>query len=121
MTNTATTRDSVKIVNLTPHVVNVVDESGNLIDYIPCSGMIARASMRRETVDYIKVEGVDVPINQTRIGKVYDLPDPKPGTIYIVSLLTAQNCRDRDDLYVVDDTIRDDDGRIVGCRALARI
>lgn len=30
-------------------------------------------------------------------------------------------CYCRDNLYIVDDTVRDEQGRIIGCRALAQI
>lgn len=42
-------------------------------------------------------------------------------TLLIVSRLVAEACPERDDLVVPDDTVRDDAGRIIGCRALARV
>lgn len=43
-------------------------------------------------------------------------------TYYIVPLLIAQAFRGRrDDLLVTNDPIRDEQGRIVGCRSLARV
>ena len=51
---------------------------------------------------------------------VYDLPSPQPDTIYIVSRLVAEATR-REDLYIVDDAVRDENGRIIGCRALASV
>lgn len=30
----------------------------------------------------VTVDGISVPVNQTRFGEVSDLPDPRPDTIY---------------------------------------
>ncbi len=40
---------------------------------------------------------------------------------FIVSRVVAEAMRDRGDLLIPDDAIRDEKGRIVGCRALARV
>jgi hypothetical protein len=51
-----------------------------------------------------------------------DLPQPVDGTVYIVPLLIAQAfAASRDDLLVTNDPVRDDAGRITGCRSLARV
>lgn len=41
--------------------------------------------------------------------------------MYVVSRQVAEAAPERDDLYVVDDTVQDDQGRIIGDRGLARI
>lgn len=46
------------------------------------------------------------------------LPDPVPGTVHIVARVVAAQAPERDDLVWPDDLIRDDQGRVVGCRAL---
>jgi len=48
-------------------------------------------------------------------------PEPQEGTIFIVSALTAQAVPDRQDVFIVDDAVRDDQGRIIGARALAHV
>jgi hypothetical protein len=60
-------------------------------------------------------------VNQTRFGEVFDLPDPQPDTIFVVSALVAQAVPERQDVVIVDDAIRDDQGRIIGARALAHV
>jgi hypothetical protein len=72
-------------------------------------------------VDTVTVDGISVPVNQTRFGEVFGLPEPQPDTIYVVSALVAQAVPDRSDVFVVDDTVRDEQGRIIGCRALAHV
>jgi len=49
---------------------------------------------------------------------VENLPDPPEGVYYIVSLAVAQAAR-RPDLLVPDDMVRDEQGRILGCRRFA--
>lgn len=105
----------VKIVNLTPHDINIVTENGNI--NIPTSGIIARCSVNRETVDFIN----GIPINRTVFGKVENLPEPQENTIYIVSSLVGQAASDRTDVFIPDDVVRDEQGKIIGCKALAKI
>ena len=103
------------LINLTPHAITIVRDGGNIT--LPPSGTIARCTVARRQVG--SVDGI--PINRTVFGAVEGLPDPQPGTYYIVSALVAQACPDRHDLLLPDDTVRDDQGRIVGCRALATV
>lgn len=81
------------------------------------SGIIPRAEQRREQVG--NVDGI--PVNRVFYGNPVGLPEPKTDTIYIVSALTAKAAPNREDLYIVDDSVRDESGRIIGCRALAQI
>lgn len=105
------------IINLTPHAITFLDGNNSVLATIEPSGTIARASQTREAVG--EVNGIVV--NQCSYGSVTGLPDPQDGTIYLVSALTAQACRDRSDVFITDDAVRDDSGRIIGCRAIARI
>ena len=117
----------MNIVNLTPHPLNLMPEGPDgPTATIPPSGQVARCAVDREQVDTVTVDGITVPVNQTRFGEVSDLPDPRPGivfpdTIYVVSALVAQAVPDRPDVFIVDDAVRDDQGRIIGARALAHV
>ena len=112
----------MNIVNLTPHALNIMPQGpdGPVVT-IPPSGQVARCAVDRVQVDTITVDGISVPVNQTRFGEVSDLPDPQPDTIFVVSALVAQAVPDRQDVFIVDDAVRDEQGRIIGCRALAHI
>jgi len=112
----------MKIVNLTPHPLNLMPEGpeGPVVT-IPPSGQVARCAVDRVQVDTVTVDGISIPVNQTRFGKVENLPEPQEGTIFIVSALTAQAVPEREDVFITDDAVRDEQGRIIGCRALARI
>lgn len=109
----------VRLVNLTPHNITVVGDSGETILTIPSAGVVARCSTKRERVATLGVGNFNVPIHWTTFGEVVDLPEPQDGTVYIVSRVVAEARRDRDDLLVPDDLVRDEEGRIVGCRGFS--
>lgn len=107
----------MKIINLTPHAINVLKEDGSPKMSIPASGTVARAVQMRHSMGEIN----GIPVNKSEYGDPVNLPAAEEGTVYIVSVLTAQSAPDRDDLLVVDDLVRNEDGQIIGCRAFARI
>jgi len=109
-------------MNLTPHPLNLMPAgpTGPVVT-IPPSGQVARCATSRVQVDTITVDGVTIPVNRTQFGEVTGLPDPQPDTIYIVSAVVAQAVPDRTDVFIVDDAVRDEQGRIIGCRALAHV
>ena len=104
------------IMNCTPHTINIMDSEGKEILTLEPSGICPRCSVERKKVGNIN----GIPINKSVFGDVYDLPSPQPDTIYIVSRVVAEAAR-REDLYIVDDAVRDENGRIIGCRALASV
>lgn len=112
----------LNIINLTPHVINLMPEGadGPTITISP-SGLVARCAVERVEVDAVTVDGIFVPVNRTLFGEVSGLPDPQPNTIFVVSALVAQAVPERQDVFVVDDAVRDDQGRIIGARALAHV
>lgn len=102
----------LKIINKTPHPVTV---AGYTVE-----PDVEPARCTAQTVQVGDLAGI--PLFQTSYGEVYGLPSPSPDTVYIVSAITAQAVRGkRRDCYIVAETIRDDAGRIVGCRGLAQI
>lgn len=109
-----------KIINLTPHAINLMAEDGSIIATFASQG-VARATSSRAAIDTVNINGVSININRTSFGMVENLPEPEADTLYIVSALTAKAAPDRTDLIAPDDTIRDDTGRIIGCRAFAKL
>jgi len=112
----------MKLVNLTPHAVIIVNEVGSL--EIEPSGTQARVSMMRILHHTIEVDGVDgvdgvdIKVYISTPGKIIDLPEEQEEISYIVSRVVAEAEKERKDLYFPDDTVRDDKGRIIGCRSL---
>ncbi|ARF70806.1 hypothetical protein B7C51_25050 (plasmid) [Paenibacillus larvae subsp. pulvifaciens] len=93
-----------------------MDDNKQIIQRIPSSG---NARVKQKRVPLGEVNGI--PVCKTAFGEVEGLPEPQDGIVYIVSALTAQAAKDRNDLYVPDEQVRDSEGRIIGCRALAKI
>ena len=107
------------IVNLTPHTVNLIGADGSVVAEFPSSG-IARARQTDVVVDNIG----GVPIVETTFGEVVDLPEPQEGVMLIVSIITLNAARaggrTTDDLLITSGPVRDETGRIIGCKALGR-
>jgi len=104
------------IVNLTPHEIHLY-RGDELVEKIKSSG-IARVAVRSEIIGEIN----GFPISKNFYGEIIGLPEPQPGIFYVVSALVAQAAAGRrTDLLVVNDTVRDQEGRIIGCRGFARI
>ena len=110
----------MKIVNLTPHAINFLGAENRVILAVPSSG-VARAAQRRESIGTIDADGVTLPVTRSVFGAVDGLPAPEAGTIYVVSAITAQAVPEREDVFIVDDSVRDENGRIIGVRGLAHV
>ena len=110
----------MKIRNLTPHRIVMVNANGETLRVFESEG-IARAT--QSNVQVAEVDGI--PVMETHFGKTVDLPNYEEGVFLIVSIITANaaraNGRTTSDLLLTTDTVRDADGRIVGCKAFARI
>lgn len=110
----------MNFINLTPHVLNVVDADGNQLFSVAPSGKSARVTTDQTVVG--SVVGVD--IVRTVFGDVDGLPDPQPDTVYIVSTLVLQalkaNDIQRDDVVAPDTSpasvVRNADGQIIGVK-----
>lgn len=122
-----------RLVNLTPHVINIVLPSGAVCD-VPVSGQVARCSQTETHLFDLQLSWfdlqlagvspfawVEIPVTGQQFGEVVDLPAPQADTFYIVSRLVASACPDRDDLLVPGPLVRNDEGQPVGCRGLSRV
>jgi hypothetical protein len=108
----------MKIRNLTPHEVNIIDEQGITTKSFPSEG-VARASQVATPVG--EVDGIE--LVHMEYGKPVDLPEPEEGVMLIVSLITVQAAkasgRRTDDLLLTAGQVRNGKGVIIGCRRLA--
>lgn len=119
------------LVNLTPHEVVLELGDGRRLRF-PAAGVVPRLLLEEECVETLRVidpervdapqAGVDVPlaVGTRMLGIEPPLPPAVPGTLLITSRVVAEYCPDRDDLVWPDDLLRDDDGRVVAARRLAR-
>lgn len=107
------------VVNLTPHDVVVLGSDDKVIASYGASGSIARCFEVRE---YIADFG-GIPIHKKSYGEVLldDEPFPAPtdGVLFIVSGMVKAAMPDRKDLLCPDQLVRDEGGRVIGCRALS--
>ena len=139
-----------EIINLTPHEIRLVwEKNGEEYDSVilsPSSNP-ARVEMEREKVEEVELK-IQVPplwsnedvheinsrgcdesyyytypinINRVTVGKVYNLPEPRDGVLYLVSRQVAEACPQRQDLVIVDETIRNEKRQIIGAKSLARV
>ena len=104
----------MEFINLTPHDLNLINEAGSPV-LVKASGMLARCRVITEKVGTIN----GVKVNVSHFGSVEGLPEPEEGKIFIVSamILTALH-GERSDVLGVSEYIRDEEGKIVGAKAL---
>ena len=107
-----------KIINLTPHTVSIVDEDGTVTATFPSEGS-ARADQIATKIG--ELDGIE--LVSMKFGATENLPASEDGTYYIVSVITANAAkaegRTTSDLVITADPVRDDSGRIIGCRRFA--
>lgn len=106
----------MNIINLTPHTITLRQTDGT--DRVIESSGVARCE--QEETEYGEVDSV--PIIHIDFGSVYGLPEFKPGTIYIVSALVAAAVKgQRFDVFCPARLIRDEQNRVIGAAAIARV
>ena len=117
------------IHNMTPHVVTLIVE-GVRVDY-PSEGVI-RASQKDVKVDEIVTDldlgnssaGFTIPVFSSSFGAPEGVPEKLDG-IYIVSSLAYQSLKaagmPMEHFVIPSGTIRDAEGKIIGCKGFARI
>lgn len=114
------------LINLTPHAINFVDGEGRPIATIEPSGQLARVTSK--TIVIGEINGI--PVTTTEYEEIEGLPaplrkdDPRRlhgGVGYIVSSLVASRCPERDDVFIPNESVRDSQGCIVGCRSLGHV
>jgi len=119
----------MKLMNLTPHKVRVLDGDEREILTILPSGPVARVSVTRQQMGVIplsddaakvmaNLRGAVIPVFVGTYGEVTDLPASEPGTIYIVSAMVRQAMPHRRDVMSPGELVRGEDGQPVGCRGL---
>lgn len=133
----------MKIKNLTPHEICIFTASqcveqkkGNYTTFILKSGEkpvltiepekeIARVSSKTIYTDPIEINGVSIPQAKVVFGEVEGLSNLEEDTLYIVSSITVNafkaNGHDTKQLRLVADTVRNEQGQIVGALSLAEV
>lgn len=110
-----------KLVNLTPHAITMMDDNENILLVIEPSGNTARVSVRTERTETLAFDDVVLATSKSVYGSVEGLPEIEEGVVYIVSSLVAQRVPEREDVFIPNESVRDDKGRIIGCKSLGHI
>jgi hypothetical protein len=122
---TAAVEVEVEIINLTPHPIVFMRRSPymQMPDIVstplPPATTPARVVVTREKCRSLTASGIPLDVYRLVYGEVTGLPEPCEGVIFLVSAVVAQRVPTRCDVYTVDDLVRDDEGRVVGARALS--
>lgn len=116
-----------KLINLTPHPFNLYKDEG---DSKPALSLQAcqeppRIEEKSSVERTIEVDGVKIPVYKKRVSEVQGMPEPQADVRYIVPRIVAQKVKQtqfhRNDLLVPNDLVRDEEGKIIGCRSLAKL
>lgn len=109
-----------KIKNLTPHAIYIIGENDEVVAMFQSEG-IARAEQKDEPAGELN----GIPLVKTTFGEPVGLPEPEADTYLIVSLATANAAkaagRTTKDLLLTSGVVRDEQGRIIGCKTFAVI
>lgn len=103
---------------MTPHPINLLTTEGEEIATFPSEGTI-RLEKSSYQIGSCDVEGHSVELLHSTFNSNDDIPEPVEGTTFIVSALVANAYPQRFDFVMVENTVRDDNGRIIGCTAFA--
>lgn len=110
----------MKVINMLPYDLHVYE--GNTIRQGPKrSYPKSGKTTRLVTVELGAIRGHELWYQQVSYPSLEEFPDPEQGTVYIVALVAAIACRDRNDLLSPYKKVRDADGTIIGCRHLQKV
>lgn len=112
----------MELINKTPHTINIICEDGTKINLEPVLPTPRVSSSSVKTAAYTITDGNGIEHEIVReapvFGEVVDLPEPKEGTIYIVSMLVAARAHNRTDLVSPGRQLRNENGQVIGCAGL---
>jgi hypothetical protein len=110
----------VRLRSLTSHHINIVSNTER-ITLPPAAGPVPRITEHVTPAGTINHKGAEIPVVHIEPSATADLPPPQSDTLLIVPRLIADAHPHRTDLLIPYDPIRDTQGRITGCRSLARL
>ena len=113
----------MKVINLTPHAINVVDkETKEILITFPKSENPARLPTSTVVSHNIEINEISIPVTKTAFdyNTATNLPLTQEGNVfYIVSRIILSAFPERNDLLVPNELVRDASGNIIGCSSLA--
>jgi hypothetical protein len=110
---------TLKLVNLTPHEINVTDFEGKTVT-IPSSGIARVQQNDPSVVKTIETDkGTFLVYQQTFTVTIDGLPEPDGETVYVVSRMVMEAAKNRNDLICPGSLIRDEKGVVKGCQGFS--
>ena len=110
--------DDTTVVNLIPHRLQIYHDDAVTVS-IEQRTEPARLVERRTAAAPVIINQIVVPVFRIAYADtVTNIPDPVDGVVLVVSRVTAQALPTRSDLFFPLDEVRDEQQRIIGCRAL---
>ena len=106
-----------EFINLTANDITIFGKNHTNIT-IPKSGTVAYCKQQDNILDEACLNGCIFPIGKRIYTEVGNVPAPKENVFYIVNLVVAQQLPERDDLLVPSNSIKDENGNIVGFKSL---
>ena len=110
----------MKVINATPHEINLANQEGEVVKTYSPSGLVVRVETRSVVVD--NLDGF--PVTASEFGEVKGLPDQEEGTVYIVSLLVANALKGkRNDIVspLTDGSAIRKDGQVIAVKGFQRV
>ena len=103
------------VINKTAHPVIVLLDNGEKNLYKSMGSLRLSTSTK---IDGSLDDGT--PITTTKFGQLTEIPLVIENTIYIVSSIVCNAHKTRDDFYIPDQIVRNETGKILGCRSLTQ-
>jgi len=102
-----------QIKKFTPHPISICNNAGEVIKVIQPEGLVR---LKAVTVPAGEIDGI--PVTRTEFGQPEGLPEFEEGVFIVVSQLVKTALSSRSDLLVPAEVVRDEKGKIVGCKSL---
>jgi len=102
----------MKIINLTPFTVKILDEENQIVEIAP-SGRVAQLDIESNEMAKMCSEGNIFSVNRITQRRVIGLPDAQLGVTLLVSEIIADAVRDRADLVSLGELVVDNEGSIL--------
>lgn len=110
-----------KLVNLTPHVINLLTNTGEVVEIEPLNDTPARVSAELKDCGVFEANGLIFNRTEQVFGDIINLPEAQKGTFFVVSRIVAEAAPERKDLAIVNDLVRDEQGLVSHARSLSFI
>lgn len=106
-----------QFINLTDKDITIYGKNHTTITF-PKSGTVAFVKQQDNILDEACVDGCLFDIGKRIYTEVGNVPKPEENIFYIVPVVVAQQLPERDDLLVASNSIKNENGEIVGFTSL---